>query len=513
MSDRNSHTNRRREWRELLLFILLLLLGFLCLLAAAQVAVRPFREKLLRADMLSRLNPDVTAAGQEPVQPLGAEALTPLPWDEASLLTPVGTPFVVPPVVFNPTQEIAQVTTPPPSATPSRVPPTATPCPTPTRTPTPTGTPTWTPTPTRPPTPTRTLTPWPTVTFTPVPPTNTPLPPTNTPLPPTNTPLPPTNTPLPPTNTPVPPTNTPLPPTNTPVPPTATFTPIPPTATYTPSPTPDLPPAPPQNLRAAAGNAQILLGWDPNSEPDLAGYRLYSSTTGLLPFALHATLPITTRYLDLPLSNGTVYSYYITAFDTGSHESSPSNIASAQPYDITPYEYPDPAAYECSGVVADNCSDATGAPDENCANINGTGVLTLNLGIGLGIMDGPGYDMVFYERPNLPGILLDFIIIELSWNGTDWYPVFVWDGIPGGVSGTNVDAYAADGEQENEQIDANDLYPPPAAPPNWNTGIAIDIGAVPSPPPPGYSYHLIRFRYPATGGTEFGEIDAVRRLN
>jgi len=276
-----------------------------------------------------------------------------------------------------------------------------------------------------------------------------------------------------------------------------------------PTSTPDPPPAAPQNLRAAAGNGQIILGWNANSEPDLAGYRIYSSTTGLLPFALHATLPITTRYLDLPLTNGTVYSYYVTAYDAGSNESGPSNVAWAQPYDITPYEYP--TTYECSGVVANNCDRATGAPDGNFASLNGTGVLTLSLGVGTGIIDGPGYDMVFYERPMAPGINLDFVVVELSWDGVNWYPVFVWDGIMGGVSGTNVDSYAADGEQENEPVNASDLYPPPAAPPDWNTGIAIDIGAVPTPPPPGYSYHLIRFRYP--GGAESSEIDAVRRLN
>jgi hypothetical protein len=84
----------------------------------------------------------------------------------------------------------------------------------------------------------------PTSTPTTVPPTSTPttVPPTNTPVPPpTNTPVPPTNTPIPPTNTPtpVPPTSTPtpVPPTNTPTPVPPTNTPVPPTNTPTPTPT------------------------------------------------------------------------------------------------------------------------------------------------------------------------------------------------------------------------------------------------------------------------------------
>ena len=74
------------------------------------------------------------------------------------------------------------------------------------------GIPTATPTPV-PPTATPTVPPTPTLTATPVPPAATPAPPTATPVPPTATP---TATPLPPTTTPVRPTATPVPPTATP---------------------------------------------------------------------------------------------------------------------------------------------------------------------------------------------------------------------------------------------------------------------------------------------------------
>jgi hypothetical protein len=244
---------------------------------------------------------------------------------------------------------------------------------------------------------------------------------------------------------------------------------------------------------------------------------VYSSTIGgLPPYALHTTVT-SARYLNLSLTNGTTYYYYVTAFDAGNNESGPSNIVNAQPYAITPYTYT--TTVTCAGVSVSGCNNAGGAPNGSVANITGTGTLELDFGAGHGIMDGLGYDMVFYENPNpnaggpgVPGIQLDFVNIELSADGTNWYNVFSWDGDnPGDVTGTNVDsnAHDANGEQENEYIPSATLYP--GVPP-INTGIEIDIGAVPSPPPPGYSYHLVRFTYPA-GGSDSAEVDSVRRLN
>jgi len=112
-------------------------------------------------------------------------------------------------------------------------------------------------------------------------------------------------------------------------------------------PTTDPPPAPPINLRAAAGDREISLGWSANSEPDLAGYRVYSSTTGVEPFALQAAVT-TTRYLNTGLTNGITYFYYVRAYDIGNNESPRSNITNAIPYDITSYTYPITAT--CSGV-------------------------------------------------------------------------------------------------------------------------------------------------------------------
>lgn len=125
-------------------------------------------------------------------------------------------------------------------------------------------------------------------------------------------------------------------------------------------------------------------------------------------------------------------------------------------------------------------------------------------------MDGPGWDMVYFERENPAGsISLDFVIIELSYDGINWYTVFAWDGVPGGVIGTNIDGHATsppdvDGEVDNEQIPLGQLY---GSPP-FQTGVAIDIGPW---APAGYSYHLVRLTDPSGGDP--AEVDAVQRLN
>ncbi|NJM04943.1 choice-of-anchor D domain-containing protein, partial [Candidatus Gracilibacteria bacterium] len=92
------------------------------------------------------------------------------------------------------------------------------------------------------------------------------------------------------------------------------------------------PPPAPTGLSATGGDGQIALSWTASSASDLAGYRVYRSTsapvnTSGIPLA---TL-IGTSYTDSSVTNGTPYYYVVVAFDTNSNTSAASNSATAIP--------------------------------------------------------------------------------------------------------------------------------------------------------------------------------------
>jgi len=266
-------------------------------------------------------------------------------------------------------------------------------------------------------------------------------------------------------------------------------------------------PAQPTNLKAAPGDMQISLAWDHTPEPDLAGYRIYRSVGGG-PFSFLTTTPVITKYFDLSLTNGITYAYTVTAIDLGSNESAPSNVASAMPNAIITYT----TSVTCSGTYL-NCANAAGPVDDLTAAISGTGTVTFDFGVGQGVIDGPGYDMVFYERyrASITGIRLDFVTIALSTDGVTWYTVFEWNGDnPGDVVGTNIDSFATDfnGEMEDEIIPETSLYPGTVG----SHGITIDIGAT---APSGNLYRYVRISDPGSslGPDKHPDIDAIERLN
>ncbi len=77
------------------------------------------------------------------------------------------------------------------------------------------------------------------------------------------------------------------------------------------------------------GASDVSFEWDANTEPDLAGYRLYQSTTsGQYTYGVTTavkTIPVgtTTATVDVPVDG--VYFWVVTAFDNGGNESGPSN--------------------------------------------------------------------------------------------------------------------------------------------------------------------------------------------
>lgn len=91
----------------------------------------------------------------------------------------------------------------------------------------------------------------------------------------------------------------------------------------------------PTDLVSRTGDQSIVLHWDRNAEANLAGYRVYRSTTGAGgPFSLaNASLLTAPGFCDLTFKvvNGQTNFYYVTAVDTSSLESLPSATLSAVP--------------------------------------------------------------------------------------------------------------------------------------------------------------------------------------
>jgi hypothetical protein len=87
-------------------------------------------------------------------------------------------------------------------------------------------------------------------------------------------------------------------------------------------------PKPPENLVGMEYGNYIHLSWDPNSEPDLAGYNIYRSDIGGGPYAkVNATIITQTNYDDYPGSSGMFY-YCVTAEVHAHAESRLSNEVS-----------------------------------------------------------------------------------------------------------------------------------------------------------------------------------------
>ncbi len=139
-------------------------------------------------------------------------------------------------------------------------------------------------------------------------------------------------------------------------------------------------PAAPLNLTAdnIAGNPNIDLGWDANSENDLAGYNAYRNTPGGWK-KINTSLITETVYTDKGLRNG-MYTYRVTAVDGVGNESLPSNEASANvtvaipdaPVNLTVTPGPEDASlsakWEYTGGVVDGYniyrSEIAGGPYE-----------------------------------------------------------------------------------------------------------------------------------------------------
>ena len=80
------------------------------------------------------------------------------------------------------------------------------------------------------------------------------------------------------------------------------------------------PPAAPSGVISTTGDHQVRLMWNPNTEPDLAGYRIYWSAAADGPYELMASTRVN-RFVDQDVDNGVTYFYAVTAVDEADNES------------------------------------------------------------------------------------------------------------------------------------------------------------------------------------------------
>jgi fibronectin type III domain protein len=97
-----------------------------------------------------------------------------------------------------------------------------------------------------------------------------------------------------------------------------------PTSSPPPAPPPSAPPpatSPPPQPSPATGSATLT--WSPNSETDLAGYKVYVGTqSGLYTFpGSPFTIGSITSYMMTNLPSGQTYFFALSAYDNGGNES------------------------------------------------------------------------------------------------------------------------------------------------------------------------------------------------
>lgn len=141
---------------------------------------------------------------------------------------------------------------------------------------------------------------------------------------------------------------------------------------------PDLtPPSPPRGISTATGDHFVEIFWLANPEADVAGYKIYSSSTaqGRFTFIASTGQP---HFVDAGIQNGVTYYYAVSAYDFDGNESDPSaDIAYDTPrpegYDVQIADYrrnPGSAGYDFSTYSVGNYDDQY--TDLFFENFNGT---------------------------------------------------------------------------------------------------------------------------------------------
>lgn len=96
------------------------------------------------------------------------------------------------------------------------------------------------------------------------------------------------------------------------------------------------PPATPTGLAAIAGTGQIIsLDWDDNTEPDFGEYGVWRNTVNDSSTATKIAETRASRFVDVSLTLGVTYYYWVTAYDRSENQSAKSTGANATAVAVT----------------------------------------------------------------------------------------------------------------------------------------------------------------------------------
>jgi hypothetical protein len=202
--------------------------------------------------------------------------------------------------------------------------------------------------------------------------------------------------------------------------------------------------------------------------------------------------------VDLP--NGASIVYTVTANISPSANSDLTNTATVS----VPVGFTDPTPGNNVAIETDQILISNPFPSGNIGTTNdgststvppGSSV-TLTFGTPINVGGHAGYDLVYYELPAGIGIMMDHVILQVS-DGYNWYTILNW-GDNAADANTNLDITVIGGsETDNRDISSTLLYN--------STGVAIELDGV----IPNGTYPYIRIISPLGEDGDGCEVDAI----
>ena len=148
-----------------------------------------------------------------------------------------------------------------------------------------------------------------------------------------------------------------------------------------------IPPATPENVRGYGYEKHVDIVWFNNSEPDLAGYKVYRKTSGQ--FVFYANVPKEKSYLSLNLgATGITNTFKVSAYDSSGNESPFSDSVVAVTHEMVDEEFLDMVQratfryfWDYAHPVSGLARERLGSGETVTIGGSGFGVMSLLVGI------------------------------------------------------------------------------------------------------------------------------------